>query len=69
MSNVSNGKKVTMENLKLPWKKNLTFSHLRFKKFVPGLVFGELKLTQISLNFQNSWCNLKVRVCVDFLLF
>ena len=42
-----------------------TFSKLRFsgfKKFVTRSVFGELQLTQISLNFEASCCNLKVRV-------
>ena len=37
------------------------FSKLRFsgfKKFVTRSVFGELQLTQISLNFKNSCCNL-----------
>ena len=41
-----------------------TFSKLRFsgfKKFVTRLVFGELQLTQILLNFKNSCCNLKIR--------
>ena len=55
----------------------LTYSKLRFskfKKFVSRLVFGELQLTQISLNFQTSCCNLKIRdlgvkLCVAFLLF
>ena len=42
----------------------LTFSKLcfsTFKKFVPGSVFGELQLTQMSLNFRTSCCNLKTR--------
>ena len=54
-----------------------TFSKLRFsgfKKFVTRSVFGELQLTQISLNFKTSCCNLKIRglgakLCVAFLLF
>ena len=32
-----------------------------FRKFVTKSVFGELQLTQISLNFKNSRCNLKIR--------
>ena len=45
-----------------------------FKKFVTRSVFGELQLTQISLNFKTSCCNLKIRgleenMCVAFLLF
>ena len=54
-----------------------TFSKLRFsgfKKFVRRSVFGELQLTQISLNFKIFCCNLKFRglgakLCVAFLLF
>ena len=41
-----------------------TFSKLRFsafKKFVTRSVFGELQLTQVSLNFKASCCNLKIR--------
>ena len=53
-----------------------TFSKLRFsgfKKFVTRSVFGELQLTQISLNFKTFCCNLKIRrlgvkLCVAFLL-
>ena len=33
----------------------------KFKKFVPWSVFVELQLTQISLNFKTSCCNLKIR--------
>ena len=53
------------------WRsKNLSFS--KFKNFLP--VFGELQLTQITLNFETSCCNLKItglesRLCVAFLLF
>ena len=51
-----------------------TFSKLRFsgfKKFVTRPVFGELQLTQISLNFKTSCCNFKIRslgakLCVTF---
>ena len=54
-----------------------TFSKLRyfgFKKFITRSVFGELQLTQISLNVKTSCYSLKVRglgakLCVDFLLF
>ena len=54
-----------------------TTLHVRFsgfKKFVTGSVFGELQLTQISLNFKNSCCSLKISgvgatLCVAFLLF
>ena len=58
------------------WEK-LTFSKLQFSKFkklVTRSVFEELQLTQISLNFKTSCCNLKIRglgakLCVAFLLF
>ena len=45
-----------------------------FKKSVTRFVFEELKLTQRSLNFKTSCCNLKIRVlgaemCVAFLFF
>ena len=51
---------------------NFWFS--KFKKFLSKSVFGELQLTQISLNFQISCCNLKIRgpgakLCATFLLF
>ena len=45
--------KVTIETLS-----KLRFS---FKKFVTISVIGELQLTQISLNFKTSYCNLKTR--------
>ena len=32
----------------------------KFKKFVSTSAFGEPQLTQISLNFQTSCCNLKI---------
>ena len=35
--------------------------HCRFKKSVTRSAFGELQLTQISLNFKTSCCNLKIR--------
>ena len=41
-----------------------SYSKLRFsnfKKFVTRSVFGELLLTQISFNFQTSFCNVKIR--------
>ena len=52
----------------------LKTSIFQFKMFVSRLVFGEFQLMQISLNFQTSGNNLKVRglgakVCVAFLLF
>ena len=45
----------------------------KFKKFITMSVFGELQLTQISLNFKTSCWNLKIRVlgaklCEAFLL-
>ena len=45
-----------------------------FKKFVTRSVFGELQVAQISLNFETSYCNLKIRglgakLCVAFLSF
>ena len=51
-----------------------TFSKPRFsgfKKFVTREIFGELQLTQISLNFKTCCCNLKIRglgakLCVAF---
>ena len=54
-----------------------TFLKLRFsgfKKFVTESVFRELQLTQVSLNFKTSLCNLKIRglgarLCVAFLIF
>ena len=42
----------------------LTFSKFqfsKFKKFVSRSVFGELQVTQISLNFKTSCYNLKIR--------
>ena len=45
-------------------EKKLTFSKLLFfkcKKCISIPVFGELQLTQISLNFKVSCCNLKIR--------
>ena len=32
----------------------------KFKKFVSGIVFGDIQLTQISLNFETSCNNLKI---------
>ena len=37
------------------------FQFSKFKKFVSRIVFIELQLTQISLNFKISYCNLKIR--------
>ena len=53
------------------WEK-MTFSKLRFfkfKRFVSRLVFWELQLKQISLNFKTSCCNFVLQLCVTFLLF
>ena len=52
--------------LKVTIKKNekLRFSKLlffKFKKFVARSVFGELQLMQMSLNFETSHCNLKIK--------
>ena len=46
----------------------------KFKKFVTRSFFGELQLTQISLNFQATCYNFKIRglvakLCVAFFLF
>ena len=46
----------------------------KFKKFVSGIVFGDIQLTQISLNFETSCNNLKIgglgaKLYVAFLLF
>ena len=46
----------------------------KLKRFVSRSVFGGLQLTQISLNFNTSCWNLKIRslgakVCVPFRLF
>ena len=46
----------------------------KFRKFVTRLVFGEVQLTQMSLNFKTSCRNLKIRalgakLCVAFHLF
>ena len=46
--------KVTIETFSKFW-----FSG--FKKFVSRSVFGELQLTQISLNLKTFCCNLKIR--------
>ena len=54
-----------------------TFSKIQFsgfKKFCHQVSLGELQLTQISLNFKTSYCNLKIRrlgakLSVAFLLF
>ena len=50
--------------LKVTIEKNWRFQNIwfsKFKKFVRRSVFGELQLTQISLNFKTSSCNLKIR--------
>ena len=47
--------------------------NLDFKSFISRFVFGELQLAQISLYYQTSYCNLKIRglgpkLCVACLL-
>ena len=62
--------------LKVTFRK-MRFSKLwfaKFKKFIFSSVFGELQITETSLNFQISCCNLKIRglgakLCVAFILF
>ena len=44
--------------------RKITYSKLRifkFKKIISRSLFGELQLKQISLNFKNFRCNLKIR--------
>ena len=65
MSNIYS--KVTIETF---WK----LQFFGFKNFFIRSVSGELQLTQLSLNFKPSCCNLKIRslgavLCVAFLLF
>ena len=63
--------------LKVAIEKKLMFSKLPFpklKKFVSSSVFGELQPKQMSLNFENSCCNLKIsglgaKLYVAFVLF
>ena len=55
-------------------RRSQNFDFLRLKKIVSRPVFVEFQLTQISLNFQTSCYNLKIRglrakLCVTFLLF
>ena len=48
--------------LNITYGAKLTFSKFRFSKtFSPVQFYGELELTQISLNFKNFYCNLKIR--------
>ena len=50
--------------LNISIEKKLTFSELpfsKFKTFVTKSVFWEPQLTQTSLNFKTSYCNLKIR--------
>ena len=42
--------------------------NLKFKKLVSRSAFGELQLTQISLNFKTSCCNLSKTVCGFFII-
>ena len=54
-----------------------TFSKVPFSGFKESVTrpfYGELQLTQMSLNFETSHCNLKIRgvgakLCMAFLLF
>ena len=63
--------KVTIER---NWRsQNFDFIY-NFNKFIMRSVFEEFQLTQISLNFESSCCNLKIRglgveLCVAFVLF
>ena len=60
--------------LKLTIEKKLTFSKSqfsKFKKFVTRRIFGEIKLTHISLNFKTLYYDFKIRglgakLCVAF---
>ena len=66
------GKGMSNMYLKVTIKKISKLQFSNFKKFVSRSVFGELQLTQISLHFQTSCCNLKIRglgskLCVAFL--
>ena len=50
---------------------NFNFLNSKFKKFVFRSIFEELQLTQISLNFKTSCCNVKIsdvraNLCVAF---
>ena len=50
--------------LEVTIEKNRRFQNFHFlslKKFVTRSVFGELQLTQLSLNLKTSCCNLKTR--------
>ena len=50
--------------LKVTFEKNLpsqNFDFLNLKNVSPGQFFGELQLTQVSLIFKSSCCNLKIR--------
>ena len=60
--------------LRVTIEKNSNIRFSKFKKFVTKSVFGELQLTQVSLNFHTSCCNLETsglgaKLCVTFLLF
>ena len=62
--------------LKNYYQEKVIYSKLwsyKFKKFISRSVFGELQLKQI-LNFQTSYCNLKIRglgakLCMAFSIF
>ena len=52
--------KVTIEKNERPHNV-LNFNVLKFKEFVFRSIFGEFQLTEISLNFKTSCCNLNIR--------
>ena len=62
-------------SLEKNWRsQNFDFLTLKILKIYYQVAFGELLITQISLNFQASCCNLKIRglgakLCAAFLLF
>ena len=57
--------KVTIEKN----RRSQNFDFLGLKNLLARSVFGKLQLTQISLNFKTSYCNLKIRGLGAFLLF
>ena len=66
-------KEISNIYIKVTIQKNWRSQSFDYLKFFSKIVFGELQLMQISLNFKTSYCNLKVRglwakLCVAFLL-
>ena len=60
--------------LKVTIERSQNFNFLGLKNLSPGQFWGASTHADISLNFKNSCCNLKIRragakVCVAFLLF